>query len=338
MVRFGLFGAGFIGEAHAANIHANRRTALAVLYDPDKARAEAIAGRCGATVAERPEDVVGPSVDAVLIASATDAHADQLTMAARAGKAVLCEKPIHGDSVQAWAAVETALAAGVPSAVGFNRRYAHEHGLLRRAVADGRLGAPEAMHIIARTAKAQSPEYLRISGGLFHVSMTHYFDLACWLLGDLPTEIFAYGGGLTDPVYAAADQVDTAMVLMKMPSGALVHIENGFRTTYGYDERIEIIGAAGLGESGRIPLNHFRLSNAEGRHESRYVPDWFERMEHTYMDELDAFVDMLEGAPQTNATLADGLRAQVLADAAQASMVEGRPAHLDWTRLTALGK
>ena len=337
MIRFGLFGVGFIGKVHADNIIANPRTALAAVYDPDRERARAVADRSGAHVATGTDDLLAQPVDAVIIASTTSAHAEQLTRSARAGKAVLCEKPIHNETRPAWEAVNAALAAGVPNAMGFNRRYAREHILLKEAVAGGRLGKIEAMHVTSRTAQPPEPEMLTGSGGFFRLSSTHFFDLACWIAGELPTRVAAFGNAW-DPPIAAVGGLDIVAALLKMRSGALVTVSQSFHSVCGYDERIEVKGATAMAESGCKPLNDFRVYDAAGRHGSPWIADWFPRMEHTYMDELDAFVDALEGKPQTNATLIDGLRAQILAEAAERGEKENVCVALDWADVDALAR
>lgn len=337
MIRFGLFGVGFIGTVHANNIIANPRTTLGAVYDPDVDRARAIADRSGAHVATGTDDLLAQPVDAVIIASSTSAHAEQLIRSAKAGKAVICEKPIHNETRTAVEAVRVALAAGVPNALGFNRRYAREHALLKEAVASGRLGKIETMHVVCRTAEPPEPEMLVDSGGFFRISSTHFFDLACWIAGELPTRLVAYGNAW-DPPIAAAGELDIAAVLLKMQSGALVTVSQSFHAVSGYDERIEVKGSKAMAESGCKPLHDFRVFDAAGSHGSPWVADWFPRMEHTYMDELDAFVDALEGKPQTNATLIDGLRAQILAEAADRSEKENISVVLDWTEVDALAR
>lgn len=335
MIRFGLFGAGVIGSVHADNIIGNPRTTLTAVYDPDELRSKAIAERCGAHLARGVDDLLAQSVDAVLIASATPAHAEQLTRSAEAGKAVLCEKPIHNDVEHAWPAVRAALAAGVPSAMGFNRRYAQEHALLKEAVTTGRLGQLEVVHVVCRTPGQPALDHLQGSRGIYNASTVHFFDLACWIAGEQPSEVFAYGATFL-PSVAAVGETDTTMMLMKLASGAIVGINNSYGAPYGYDERIEVMGSKAMAQSDCKPLHEFRIFDDVGRHGSRLVDGWYAHMEHTYMDELNAFVDVLEGKPQTNATLIDGLRAQIIAEAAHVSQRENRPVALDWAEVEEL--
>jgi predicted dehydrogenase len=141
MVRFALIGAGFIGTAHARNLAAHPGVDFALVADINAVRAADLAGRYGASAATDVDEVFAAGgIDAVLIASSTNTHAEYLQRAAAAGNAVFCEKPIDLDPDRARAAVAAVTNAGVPAMVDFNRRFDDNHTALRASVAAGEVG------------------------------------------------------------------------------------------------------------------------------------------------------------------------------------------------------
>ncbi len=231
MTKFALFGAGFIGKVHANNIAANPRAKLQYVYDIYTEAAEQLASRLGAKIAESPEEIwAADDVDAVLIASSTNTHADLLSRAIQARKPAYCEKPIDLNMERVKAVVQEAHHSNIPIMIGFSRRFDPNHLGVR--------------------ARAQEPppiSYVKVSGGQLRDQTILFFDLACWLAGEAPAEVYATGAALVDPAIGEAGDVDTSMVILKMPSGALCHIDSSRRTAYGYDERMEVFGSKGMG-------------------------------------------------------------------------------------------
>jgi myo-inositol 2-dehydrogenase/D-chiro-inositol 1-dehydrogenase len=207
MIGFCQFGAGRIGAIHAANIASRHDARLQFVVDHDRAAAERLAGRYGAAVGSQVEALAAPSVNAVVIASSTDTHADLVEAAARAGKAVFCEKPLDLDRSRAEACVAVAEECGVPLMVGFNRRFDPNFALLERQIRDGRIGRLELLTITSRDPAPPPIEYVRRSGGLFRDMMIHDFDMARWLLNEEPVEVFATASVLVDPAIGEAGDV-----------------------------------------------------------------------------------------------------------------------------------
>ncbi len=331
MIRFALFGAGFIGQVHGLNVAAHPRAQLRYVYDVNETAAQTLAGLTGAGVAPAPEAIwASGDVDAVLIASSTNTHADLLQQAIAAGKPVYCEKPIDL-SIERVKAVATAAAQQqTPILIGFSRRFDPNHLGVREAVQAGAIGKIEMMHLTARGPQPPPLAYIKVSGGQMRDQTIHFFDLACWLAGEAPVEVYAAGAALVDPAIGAAGDVDTSMLILKMPSGALCHIDNSRRTAYGYDERIEVFGSKGMVESSRKPVREVSLYQgdkviAEGLH-----PGWFERMQPSFGLALDAFICSLEGKPTAYPTLQDGLTAQLIAEAAVESLHSNKPVAIQY--------
>ena len=323
MIRFALFGAGRAGRIHARNIARHPLAELVCIFDVDRPAADRLAEEHGA----RSEPDAGAvwaagSIDAVMIASSTHTHVDLLREALRAGKAAYCEKPIDFDLARARAVVAEAAETDVPVAVGFRRRALPEYREIRRRVRDGEIGAVEAVHLVSRDYRPPSPEYVAVSGGFLRDKTIHYFDLVPWVVGERPTEVHAAGSCLVEPWIGEAGDVDTTMVLLRMPSGALCHIDNGRRAVYGFDERIEVFGERGMLRSEPPSLSNVARFGASGvRHER--LPDLYG--EESFAGLLDAFVTALESGRPPEPSLAEGLLAQLIAEAAVESLRRNRP-------------
>lgn len=326
MHRFALLGAGFIGAVHAENLAANPDVDLRLVYDVAEDRARAVADRHGARVARSLDEVFeGGEVDALLIASSTDTHAEHLHRAADAGLATLCEKPIDLRLDRAAEAVAYVEQRGTPVMVDFNRRFDRDHAELRRIVESGEVGDVELVQISARGPSVPPLAYVAVSGGQMRDQTVHFFDLARWLTGQDPVEVYVAGAALAEPRLREYGDVDTSVAVLRLPTGALVQIDNTRRSGYGYDERIEVFGAKGMAESRRQ-----RAGNVARYHEGRIVEDgfpagWLERIRPTYGAALAAFVAALDDGRAPSPSLRDGLRAQAIAEAATRSLESGRP-------------
>lgn len=335
MTRFALFGAGFIGTIHGNNIAAHPRAKLQYVYDVNSAAAESLAARQGAKVATSPDAIwAADDVDAVLIASSTNTHADLLSGALKAKKPVYCEKPIDLNIDRVKAVVQEAHHANLPILIGFSRRFDPNHLGVREAIQRGDIGKVEMMHLTSRGPQPPPISYVKVSGGQFRDQTIHFFDLACWLADDMPVEVYATGAALVDPAIGEAGDVDTSMLILKMSSGALCHIDNSRRSAYGYDERIEVFGAQGMVQSNRKPTREVSLYTgtkvvADGLH-----PGWFERMQPSFGLALDAFICSVEGKPTVYPNLLDGLRAQMIAEAAVESLHKNQPVPITYWQPT----
>ncbi len=326
MLQFGLFGAGRIGRMHARNLAANPRARLVSIYDIAGAAASEAAAECGAAAVDSAESILGDSsIDAIFIASATDTHCDLIEQSVRAGKAVLCEKPIHLDLNRVSASREAIAGSSVPIQIGFNRRFDPGHLALQRAVRSGEIGTPEKLILTSRDPAPPGLDYLRGSGGLFRDMMIHDFDLARFIFGGEFTEIAAMGSVLVDPRIGLTGDVDTAMVTMKATSGALCHINCSRRCAYGYDQRVEAFGAKGmLVSTNPTPTHVERWSGSATAARPPLHHFFIERYADSYVAEVDGFIEAVLQGRQPSPTFEDGRRALILAEAAGESMRTGR--------------
>ena len=324
MVEFCQFGAGRIGAIHAGNIASHPDARLLFVVDPDRAAAERLAGRHGAAVGSQAEALADPAVNAVVIASSTDTHADLVEAAARAGKAVFCEKPLDLDRGRAAACVAVAQECDVPLMVGFNRRFDPSFARLERQIHDGRIGRLELLTITSRDPAPPPIEYVRRSGGLFRDMMIHDFDMARWLLEEEPVEVFAAASVLIDPAIGEAGDVDTAVVTLRTESGALCQISNSRRAVYGYDQRIEALGSKGALRAENVIESTVSFAGDDGIISDKPLHFFLERYAEAYRRELDHFIGAIAGGAAPLVGGSDGVKALALADAGLESFRTGR--------------
>jgi myo-inositol 2-dehydrogenase/D-chiro-inositol 1-dehydrogenase len=331
MIRFALFGCGRIGRMHADNLAAHPEAALLWAYDVHGPTAEAVAEKHGCKAAGSVAEVLAdPAVEAVLIASSTDTHVELITAAARAGKAILCEKPIDLDIAKVDACWNEIGPLGVPIQIGFNRRYDPSFNAVQKAIRAGEIGDLRQVIITSRDPEIPPVGYMRVAGGLLRDMTIHDFDLARFLLGEEPVEVAAFADALIAPEVRELGEHDTAMILLRIASGRQCSITNYRKATYGYDQRVEAVG-----ELGMIKAGNRRATTVErwdgGRTEAKdpILHFFIERYREAYVLELDEFIEALESGRPCTALFEDGRRALLLANAAYESIRTGRVAHVE---------
>jgi myo-inositol 2-dehydrogenase / D-chiro-inositol 1-dehydrogenase len=329
LIRFALFGCGRIGRVHADSIDVHPRAELAWVYDPIESAALEIAKQYGAAAAPTADTAIDdPSVDAVVIASATPTHVDLLTRAVRAGKAVLCEKPIDLDLERVdrcW----TEIAAANPTVLlGFNRRFDPSFREVRDRIAAGEIGRLEQLTIVSRDPAPAPREYFAASGGLFRDMTIHDFDLARFFLGEV-VEVYATGANVVADYIAELGDIDSAVVVLRGADGTLCHITNSRHSAFGYDQRLEAFGSDGMLSVGNQHPSSVRLSNADQTEAAReYLNFFLDRYTTAYRAELDHLITAIEQGGQPSPGFADGREALALADAALESLRTGQMVRL----------
>ncbi|HWA26616.1 MAG TPA: inositol 2-dehydrogenase [Lacunisphaera sp.] len=328
MITFAQFGAGRIGAVHASNLASSGATSLRYVVDVNPGAAAALAAKYGAKVVDTAAALADPTVDAVLIASSTDTHADLAIAAAKAGKAIFCEKPIDLSLKRVDACLAAVKKARVPMLVGFNRRFDPNFAALRTRMREGAIGAVEQVIISSRDPGLPPIAYLKVSGGQCRDMTIHDFDMARWLLGEEPVEVYAMGSVLVDPAVAKVGDTDSLMILMKTASGKLCHINNSRRASYGYDQRIEVHGAKGRLIAGNRVGTTVELADGNAVATEKPVHFFLERYADAYKAELAAFIDALTNKKPMPVGAEDGRQAIVLAEAAVKSLKTGKPVRL----------
>ena len=327
MVKFGLLGAGRIGKVHARTIANSGRASVAYVADAISEAATALAGEVGAKPASI-EDILASDVDAVLIATPTDTHADLIEQAARAGKAILCEKPVSLSVERITACLPVVEAAGVPLMIGFNRRFDPNFSTLQQRLRQGEIGDVEIVTIISRDPAPPPVSYIARSGGLYRDMMIHDFDMARFLLGEEPVVVHALGGALVDKAIGEAGDVDTAAVQMQTASGKIAVITNSRRAAYGYDQRIEVHGSKGMLRAGNVHMTTLERADAAGFTADVIQNFFIDRYVEAYAREVLSFIDAVEQGTAPTPSGHDGLMAQRLAEAATTSSQTGQPVRL----------
>jgi myo-inositol 2-dehydrogenase/D-chiro-inositol 1-dehydrogenase len=310
-LNIGIIGAGRIGRVHAESIAFRLPEASVVaITDVNPKAAADVAARCRiAKVAASADEILAdPAVDAVLICSSTNTHADLIKRAAGAGKHIFCEKPIALDLAQIDSALAAAAAAKVKLQIGFNRRFDANFARVRQAVVRGEIGTPSLMHIISRDPAPPPIEYIRVSGGMFPDMTIHDFDMARFLIGDEVEEIYTAAAVMVDPEIGKAGDVDTAILTLRFRNGVIATIDNSRKAAYGYDQRVEILGSKGM-----ISTANF----------------FMDRYAESFTEELRCFVAAIQDDTPTPVTGADGRVPVVMAMAARKSYDEHRPVRLD---------
>jgi myo-inositol 2-dehydrogenase/D-chiro-inositol 1-dehydrogenase len=321
-----LIGAGRIGRIHAANLHAHPEFVLRYVVDPIGDNAQAVAASTGAGVASLDEALADPRVAGVIVSSSTDAHLAHCLAAHAAGKAIFCEKPLGLDLAEVRAAAGQL--AGARLFLGFNRRFDPNFRALQQRLAAGAVGALETLQITSNDPAPPPLAYVRVSGGLFKDMAIHDFDMARWLLGEPVSEVFAWGAALVDPAIGEAGDIDTARTLLRTASGRLCAIANSRRSGFGYDQRIEAYGSAGMLRAGNVTESTVQTWSEAGAASGRFQNFFLDRYAAAYAAEMAHFADVVAGRAAPAIGFEDGVAALELAEAAGRSLKEGRPVSL----------
>jgi myo-inositol 2-dehydrogenase/D-chiro-inositol 1-dehydrogenase len=326
MHKIALIGAGRIGRIHAANVAARPELELAYVVDPIADAAKSLAASYNAKVADLDGALGDASVSGVIVASSTDTHLDFSLRAAQAGKAIFCEKPIDLDLARAEAAAPKFEAARARMFLAFNRRFDPNFATLKRKLDAGDVGALETLHITSHDPSPPPAGYIPVSGGLFKDMAIHDFDMARWLLGEEPSEVFAAGACLVDPEIGKLGDIDTAKAILRTPSGKICVISNSRRSGYGYDQRIEAFGAKGALRAANVVESTVETWNEGGAQADAFQNFFLERYAEAYRREMAHFADMLNKNTTPMINYNDGVAALRLAEAANASMRSNAPA------------
>ncbi len=325
-LRVGLIGYGRIGAMHAGFLtRFIDGVELAALYEPVPEAARRAEAETGVRTVSDEDALFASGIDAVAICSSTPTHPRYIKMAAEAGIAAFCEKPISLDLAEAAEAVQAAESAGIPLVLGFNRRLDPGHRAVRDGVARGEIGTPWQVVIISRDPEPPPADYLPVSGGLFRDMAIHDFDMARYLLAEEVTEVNVTATSLVIPEAAALGDVDLAFISLRYESGALGMIVNSRAAAYGYEQRIEVNGSKGQLSSVDPPLRHTRLATAGGFSSPVLHHFFIERYRESYLLQWREFLALIRGEESSAATGRDGYAALALAEAAQESHDTGRP-------------
>jgi myo-inositol 2-dehydrogenase / D-chiro-inositol 1-dehydrogenase len=323
-ISFGLLGAGRIGKVHAKALTANPAAKLVAVSDAMDAAAEAIAAQYGCAARSIADIAAAKDIDAVVICTPTDTHADLIEMFVRAGKAVFCEKPIDLSLARVKRCLEVVRAENGTLMVGFNRRFDPHFRAVRAEIDKGSVGAVEMVVITSRDPGAPPVDYIARSGGIFRDMTIHDFDMARFLLGEEIAEVSAMASVLVDPAIGKAGDSDSVQAMLRTATGKLAVISNSRRATYGYDQRIEVHGSKGaVSAENQRPVS-VEVATGAGYTRPPLHDFFMTRYTEAYAAEIAAFIDAMAGKAKASPSGEDGLLALALAEASLKSVAEGR--------------
>lgn len=326
-LNIGIIGAGRIGKVHLKSITYSIPEAKVLgITDVYKDALPALAKEYGIEkIYDSYEDMLADKdIDAVLVCSSTDTHADISIAAAKAGKHIFCEKPVDLTPEKVRAVIKAAQDANVKLQVGFNRRFDHNFKKIRSLINEGKLGNLELVKITSRDPEPPSAEYAAVSGGMFIDMTIHDFDMASYIAGSEIEEVYANGVCLVDPAIGKAGDIDTAIINLKFKNGAIGVIDNSRRAAYGYDQRVEAFGALGAASAENDTETNVTLSTADGIVTDKPLYFFLERYMQSFRDEMKDFIDAIENDKPTPTTGEDGLNAIKVALACKKSLAEHR--------------
>ena len=331
-MKVGIIGAGRIGKVHAETLAFRLPEARTLaIADVNREAAHALATRCGIpTVSNSSKEILANSdIEAVLICSSTDTHADLIVQAAQAGKHIFCEKPIAHSLTQIDRALTAVKKAGVKLQIGFNRRFDANFERVRHAVVSGEIGTPRLLHIISRDPAPPPLSYVRVSGGMFLDMTIHDFDMARFLIGDEVEEIYTAGAVMVDPQIGAAGDLDTALIVLRFRNGVIGTIDNSRQAAYGYDQRVEILGSEGKIATENCYPNQAVISTGKTVQRDLPLNFFMDRYTESFASELRSFVAAVREDRPTVVTGIDGRIPVVMGLAARKSYDEHRPVRLE---------
>lgn len=333
MVRIGIIGAGRIGKVHCESIGRYVKNAVvACVADPfmNEGTEQTLRALGAEKVTKDYREILADmSVDAVLICSSTDTHAQISVEAIKAGKHVFCEKPVDHDVKKILTVKEALQGGGVKYQVGFNRRFDHNFEAVKKAIDTGRIGHLDVLKICSRDPAAPSADYIKVSGGIFLDMTIHDFDMVRYLSSDEVESVYAVGGVTVDKAIGEAGDIDTAVVTMKLKGGALAVIDNCRRAAYGYDQRAEAFGSLGQIAVANDAASTAVISDANGVTAEKPLYFFLERYMQAYVKEVSEFVRCIEEDRPVPVGIEDGLQAVVIGLAAKRSLQTGAPVRLD---------
>ena len=332
MITVGIIGAGRIGKVHTTSICTRVQGArIKTIADPfmNAETAEWAKGMgVEYTTTDYGEILADSEIDAVLICSSTDTHSPISVEAIRAGKHVFCEKPIDHDVEKIQEVIDALNSTKVKYQVGFNRRFDHNFEAVRNAVQAGKIGDPHIIRVTSRDPEPPSPEYVKVSGGIFLDMTIHDFDMVRYLAGCDAEEVYVEAAVLVDPGIGEAGDVDTAVITMKMENGAIAVIDNSRKAAYGYDQRAEVFGSKGMVATSNDAGSTAVLSTVEGVMGEKPLYFFLERYMDSFAKEMQCFVDAIVNDTETPLGVMDGLKPVLMGLAAKKSLAEHRPVRI----------
>ena len=330
-IKVGVIGTGRIGKLHLENLAIRIPSAEVVaIADVFVEGAEEIADRFGikTVTADYREIISNKDVEAVVICSPTDTHAQYTIEAAEAGKHIFCEKPLDLSIEKIQMVLDVIDKTGVKLMIGFNRRFDPNYAKVQQVVKDGKIGEPHILKITSRDPSPPPAEYIAVSGGMFLDMTIHDFDMARFVVGSEVSEVYAKTNVLVDPAIGEAGDVDTAITILYFENGAIGTIDNSRKAVYGYDQRLEIFGSEGMVKIDNNTHDTHAYYNKEGSHGPLPLDFFMDRYVQSYAIEMEAFIQAVFNDETVPVPGKEGLISVAIGLAAKRSALENRPVRL----------
>ncbi|CAM9551063.1 unnamed protein product [Choristocarpus tenellus] len=323
----GIIGVGRIGRCHCASVASVPTKAkvemICDIYQPALDEVSALF-HVPKTTNDPMELINDPDVEAVVICSPTDQHAGQIEAAAKAGKAIFCEKPISLDLAIIDKVAATVEEAGVMCFVAFQRRFDANFMRLKEAITEGEIGDVKMVHIVSRDPSPPPVAYIKVSGGLHNDMAVHDFDMARFLVGSEVTEVYCKGSCTVDPAIGEAGDIDTSMCMLTFENGVVASVDNCRKAPYGYDQRVEVFGSKGMIQSNNKHSHTCVVSDDTAVSTGKPMAFFMDRYADAYRNEMVSFVDCCHGDRVTPVGVPDGRAAYLIGKAAKLSMETGQ--------------
>ena len=323
-INLAIIGAGRIGKVHALAINNSKIANLVYIYDPDEEIAKKFSVEFNCIVSNIDNIKKDKQIDAVIICSPTDTHVELICIFSNYKKAIFCEKPIDLDIKKVRKCLETIKKNKTQFMIGFNRRFDPHFQSLKNSLKQDKIGNIETIIITSRDPGLPSINYLKQSGGIFKDMTIHDFDMAIFLLDELPVEIYSSASILIDDQIKEVEDFDTASVILKTLSGKQIIISNSRRSSYGYDQRIEVHGSLGMVSAENQRPVSIEIANSQGFTKPPLHHFFMTRYIDAYAEEINYFVNSLKNGSKIKPNGIDGLNALIIAEAAKSSLLKGK--------------
>ena len=323
-INLAIIGAGRIGKVHAQAINNSNIANLVYIYDPDEEIAKKFSVEFNCIVSNIDNIKKDKQIDAVIICSPTDTHVELICIFSNYKKAIFCEKPIDLDIKKVRKCLETIEKNKTQFMIGFNRRFDPHFQSLKNSLKQDKIGNIETIIITSRDPGLPPINYLKQSGGIFKDMTIHDFDMAIFLLDELPVEIYSSASILIDDQIKEVEDFDTASVILKTLSGKQIIISNSRRSSYGYDQRIEVHGSLGMVSAENQRPISIEIANSQGFTKPPLHHFFMTRYINAYAEEINYFVNSLKSGSEIKPNGIDGLNALIIAEAAKSSLLKGK--------------
>jgi len=324
--KFAIAGLGRIGKIHLENLLLMDQVEVVAAMDT-QVEGHQFAKKKGIDqIFNSYEQMIKEStIDAVVICSPTDTHADYVEMAAYAGIAVFCEKPLDLNLGRVLEVLKLVESKGIKLMLGFNRRFDQEFLKVKKLVAQGAIGNHHLVKITSRDPQAPPISYVVQSGGLFLDMTIHDFDMARFLVDKEVVEVYAKGAALINPELSRVGDIDSAVITLTYEDGTMAIIDNSREAAYGYDQRVEVFGSRGMVKADNNLHDTHQLFNSEGSHAALPLHFFLERYAAAYKTEIREFIYALSNNTNLPVDGNDGLQSLKIGLAAIKSIKENRP-------------